>query len=188
DAEATCVEKGLVLPGDAVDHATEADGIVRPAPSLARQLEPYGDGLIDVREFVGLDIAPGQPSAGEEAQVRGELLLQVEADPGAAAIVAHRGNVRGLPRQLCQPYGILEATHASASQEAGDCELAGLPSKLITPLDLADPLHLLEPGVQLGTVGHDREIEQAGAQRPAALVPFRCRVGGEPHGIGGVVE
>jgi hypothetical protein len=61
-------------------------------------------------------------------------------------------------------------------------------------LDFPDQLELMEAGVEINTVGAVpagrgfRQIEEAAAQRPAALVPLRgCAIGVSPA-IGGVVE
>jgi hypothetical protein len=65
----------------------------------------------------------------------------------------------------------LEAAHPSAGEKSGDRDFAGLSPQIVASLDFANPLELMELRVQVRGVRDYREIEQAAAQRPRALVP-----------------
>jgi hypothetical protein len=57
DAEASGVEESLMLPRDTADHASDANRIIWPAPSLARQDKAGGQSFIDIGELVGFEPA-----------------------------------------------------------------------------------------------------------------------------------
>ena len=104
DAEPTGVEEGLVFAGNAVDHAGEAERVVRPAPLLAGERQPRRDGAVDVGELIGLDITIGPPGAGEDAKLFVDLLLKVGTDPAAAFVLTNRRDVGGAAGQR-RPIG-----------------------------------------------------------------------------------
>src|SRR5665213_1442760 len=58
DAEAPGGEILLELARDAVDDAGHGHGVVRPAPALAAQRHPDGQGAVDIGELVGFDRPP----------------------------------------------------------------------------------------------------------------------------------
>ena len=66
--------------------------------------------------------------------------------------------------------------------------------QLVPFLDLSHQLELMEAGVEINAVGTDpagwgfRQVEEAAAQRPAALIPLGCRAVGVSPAVGGVVE
>ena len=64
DAETAVIEKFLVDFGNAVDDTGKADGVVRPTPLLAVERKSCRCSVVDIGEFVGLDIAV-QPSRRE---------------------------------------------------------------------------------------------------------------------------
>ena len=139
--------------GDAVDHAGDADGVVRPSPVLAANRNTGGNGAVDVGEIPRLDVAVGPAGAREHADGLRDLLLDIEADTGATLIFAHQrkretGIGAGCLRQVDR---ILEASGVTAAEEAGDLDLAGLSPQLVPFLDFADQLKLLEGRVE--TIG-----------------------------------
>ena len=58
----------------------------------------------------------------------------------------------------------------------------------IATFDFTDQLKLLECRIEIGAVGHDREIEHARAHGPVALIPFAGRAIRIAPSIGGIVE
>ncbi len=73
----------------------KAERVVRPAPLLAGEREAGRDGPVDVGKLIGLDIAIGPPGAGEDAELFGDLLLEIGADPAAAFVLTNRRDVGG---------------------------------------------------------------------------------------------
>ena len=122
------------------------------------------------------------------------MLLQVDADTGAAGIAPHGGDVGGLAGDLGERDGVLESSRPAAVEKAGDLELAGLAPQLVALLDFRDHRELLEGRVEdaaVGTVaagGSRREVEYAAAQGPGALVPLGGRAVGVAPGVAGIVE
>ncbi len=75
DAEATGGEKFLMDFGNAVQDASETEGVVGPAPELAFEAETEGGGAVYVAEDPGFVVAVAPAETGENADVFGELLL-----------------------------------------------------------------------------------------------------------------
>src|SRR4029077_5008070 len=125
----------------------------------------------------GLDVAVGPAGAEKHADAVVELLFEVEADAGAAHIGTHCIDVGRLSGCLRERDGVGEIAGASAAQEAGDLDLAGLAPEFVAFLDLADELELLESwieriGARADASGRrDGEVEHAATQRPAAGIP-----------------
>ena len=94
DAGAAGVEIGLMYAGNAVDDAADADGVVRPAPLLAIDGYAAGRGAVGIGEVPGLDGAISPAAARKHAERLGDLLLQIDADAGAAVVVvAHQPGI-----------------------------------------------------------------------------------------------
>src|SRR4029077_10221366 len=184
DAQAAGVEKRLVHAGDVVDHAGDANGVVRPAPVLAVDRDAAGDRPVDVGEVPRLDIAVGPAGAGEHRDRVRDLLLQVHADARAAGIASHCGDVGGLTGDLSERDGVLESSRPATVEETGDLELPGLAPQFVALLDFRDQRVLLKGRVEdaaVGTAaagGSRRQVENAGAPGPRALVPFGGRTVG----------
>ena len=66
-----------------------------------------GHGAIDVGIGFRLDVAAGKTGAGEQAEIGGDFLLEIDAQAGAAAILAHRGDVGRPAGDLGQGNGVL---------------------------------------------------------------------------------
>ena len=81
DAKPSGVEEGLVHAGNAVDHAGEAEGVVGPAPRFAGERQSSRYRAVDVGELIGFDIAVGGTGSGENAELFGDLLLEVKTQP-----------------------------------------------------------------------------------------------------------
>ena len=79
-------------------------------------------------------------------------------------------------------------SHAAPGEETGDGDLARMAPQIVAALDFADPLKLRERWIEIGAVGHDREIEQAAAQGPISLIPFGGGAICIAPSLGGVVE
>ena len=60
--------------------------------------------------------------------------------------------------------------------------------QIVAALDFADPLELAECRIEFEAVGDDREIEQAAAQGPVALIPFGGGAVRIAPGVGGIIE
>ena len=178
----------LVNTGDAVDDAGNGEGVVRFAPPLAVQRQTARNGPVDIAELVRLNLAISETGPQEGAQVRGDLLLDVDAQSAPAAILANQGGAGRRGGGLAERDRVSESPHASAAQEAGKPDRAVLSADPVTPLDLFDELELTKPWVQLGAVGHLGKIEGAGSQRPVPLVPLGGGADGVAPGVGGVVE
>ena len=195
DAEAAEVEEFLVDAFDAVDHAGDADPVVGPAPLRAGDRYAHLHRCVDVGEVPRLDSAVGPPCAHEDAEVFCHLLLDIEAYARLGVImVAHQGDVGGLPRQQGQRVRVLEEARAADGEEARHLDLAGLAPQIVAFLDLGDIFKLLEGGIEtvgeraVAASGRRRQVEHAGAQRPAPGVPLRgCAVSIAP-GVARIVE
>ena len=77
---------------------------------------------------------------------------------------------------------------AAARDIAGDADFSRLFPEHMPVLDFADPLELAEPRIQIGAARHNREIEEAGAQRPIVLVPFEGGSVIVSPGVAGIIE
>ena len=194
DSQASGVEKLLVDAGDAVDRGGNAESVMGPPPWLAEERNPSGYGAVNVSKIPRLHAAVGPAGTGEHANVLGNLLLQVDAHARPAPVDAHRVDIGGLSGDLGDRNRIREFARPPTAEKARNLELAGLSPQLVPFLDFPDQLELMEAGVEINTVGAVpagrgfRQIEEAAAQRPAALVPLRgCAIGVSPA-IGGVVE
>src|SRR5262249_11090765 len=143
-----------------------------------------GDRPVDVGKVPRLDVAIGPAGAGEDPDRVRDLLLQVHANTRAAGISSHRGDVGGLTGDLSERDGVLESSRPAAVEEAGDLELAGLAPQFVALLDFREQRVLLKGRVEdaaVGTVaagGTCRQVEDAGAQGPGALVPLGGRTVG----------
>jgi hypothetical protein len=121
-------------------------------------------------------------------------LFQVHADTRAAGIASHRYDVGGLTGDLGERDGVLESSRPAAVDEAGHLELAGLAPQFVALLDFREHRVLLEgrvEGAAMGTAaarGSLRQVEDAGAQRPGALVPLGGRSVGVAPAVAGIVE
>ena len=188
DAQSAGIEKGLMHAGNAVDDAGKADRIVRPAPLLAVERNAAGNGAVDIGEFVRLDVAVGPAGADESAEIGRDFLLDIHADAAAALILADGGDIGRAAGDRSQCDRVLESSHAAAGEETGDCDLARMAPQIVAALDFADPLDLRECRIEFGVVRDDREIEQAAAQGPVALVPLGGGAVGIAPGVGGIIE
>src|SRR5580692_6378364 len=88
DAEAAEIQILLALRGDAVVQEYDPEGIAGPIPMRPFEGSADLDGAVDVRELEDLDVALRLPHAGEQAEVIGHRLLEVEASADAAAVLA----------------------------------------------------------------------------------------------------
>src|SRR3954462_10950402 len=104
-------------------------------------------------------------------------------DAATAVIVANGCDIGRTPDDLCQFEGVIESSHAGAAEESRDEDTAGLAPQLMRMFDFPDPLEFLECGIELRVVWSDRHIEQATANGPVTLIPFRCRSIGEAKGV-----
>jgi len=82
---------------DAVEDTCDADRVVWSTPSVAFERESARQRLIHVGEGRRFDIAVAMPARNEQAEVRGKLLLDVQADAGAGGIPAHCRMLAGPP-------------------------------------------------------------------------------------------
>src|SRR6478672_11880267 len=161
---------------DVVDDTGNSDGIVRPTPVLAVDRDAACDRAVDVGKVPRLDLAVGPAGAGKHPDRVRDLLFQVDADTGAAGIASHRRDVGGLAGDLGERDSVLKFSCPSAVEEAGDLELAGLTPQLIALLEFGDQRVLLKRRVEDAAVravtasGSRRQVEDAGAQGPRALV------------------
>jgi hypothetical protein len=80
DAEATGGEEVLVDFGDAVQGSGKADGVVGPTPVFAFDAEAERGSAVNVTEDPGFVVPVAPAKAGEDADVLGDLLLEVEAE------------------------------------------------------------------------------------------------------------
>src|ERR1700728_112670 len=194
DAEAAGVEERLVDAGNAVDDAGDPDRVVRPAPLLAGDRHPSRYGAVDVGEIPRLDIAVRPSRAHEHADRVAHLLLEVHAHARPAGVGPHGVDVGGQGGRLRERERIRECSRPAAAEKTGDLELARLSPKFMSFLDFADQLELVECGIEIAAEGtysagrRCREIEDAAAQRPAALIPFGGRAIREAQGVGRIVE
>src|SRR5580704_10805210 len=120
DAEPPGVEEGLVYAGNAVDHTGEAEGVVGSAPLFAGERQSGRDRAVDVGELIGLDTSVGDTGAGEDAELVGDLLLEVKTEPAAAVVATDRCDFGGAAGHRGQSDGVGEAAHAAAGKESGD--------------------------------------------------------------------
>ncbi len=81
---------------------------------------------------------------------------------------------------------IVEAAHPAAGDEAVEHDAAGLAGDLVPALHLVVDLEFVE-AIELDAVRHDREIEQAAAHRPRAVIPFGGGAVGVAPGVGGII-
>ena len=93
DAKPTGIKKGLMHALNPIDRSGNANGIVGPAPSRAGQREPRRYGSVYVGKLIRFDIVGGESRASEEAKVRQNLLLDIEANPATTSIAADGRNV-----------------------------------------------------------------------------------------------
>ena len=162
----------LVMPLTIAGHRERVVGAV---PLRALQRQAGGHGAIDVGIGFRLDVAAGKAGAGEQAEIGGDFLLEIDAQAGAAAILAHRGDVGRPAGDLGQGDGVLVGAEAGAGEKAGERDLAGMAPQLVAPLDLAEPLELAEVRIEILAVRHRGQIEHAGAQRPCGPRTIRRR-------------
>ena len=78
------------------------------------------------REFVGLDVAVRPAGANEGAQIGRYLLFEIHADPAAALILAHGGDIGWTAGDLRQCNRIFVGPHAAAGEKPGHRDLAGM--------------------------------------------------------------
>ena len=96
--------------------------------------------------------------------------------------------------RLAERDGIGKVCGAATAEKAGDLDLAGLPPQLVPLLEFANHLELLEGRIEIETKGtvpvgrRYRQVEDAAANGPAALIPFRCRAIGVAPAVSRVVE
>src|SRR5262249_1819893 len=141
-----------------------------------------------------LDLAVGPAGAKKRADRLRQLLLDIEADAGAAPIGSHRIDVGGQARRLRQRHPVVEIAGAAPAQENRELDLAWLTPQRMSLLDFADQLKLLEGRIECAAARadaacrRDREIEHAATHCPAAGVPLRgCAIGVAPA-VAGIVE
>src|SRR5271167_1568395 len=91
NAQAAGVQISFARAGYAIVDGGQSNGIVAPMPARALQRKPRGQGTVNVRKLVGLDIAAGLAGANERAQIRGDLLLKTQAPAEAASVSSNRG-------------------------------------------------------------------------------------------------
>ena len=104
-------------------------------------------------------------------------MLDIHADAATALILADGSDIRRAARHRSQHNRILETPHAASTQEAGDRDLAGVTTQVVSTLDFADPLEFLERRIELNAGRDDREIEYPAAQGPVSVIPLRGGVG-----------
>src|SRR5579862_329662 len=188
NAKAAVVEISLVHTRNAVDYTGQPNRIVGPSPQLSVQREPCGNCAIDVGKLIRLDIAVGETGAHERADLVGDLLLDIDADSAPTGVLAHRRGARNRSRRRGQSDRVGITSHAAPAEKSSDSDFARLAPHLVTPLDFANPLKLIEGWIEFRTVGDDREIKYPAAHRPVTLVPFDSRPIGEAPGVGGIIE
>ena len=87
-------------------------------------------------------MAVGETRPGEQAQIRADLLLQIEADPGMAGVAFHAQDVR---RPSCRRLLIERrriGPHVRAAEIAGKLQGAGLTPQVKAALALGNGLKL----------------------------------------------
>ncbi len=157
-----------------------------PPRALHRQSQRQGS--VDVREFIRFHVALGLSETRKQPEVVGHLLFQVEADAGAAAVAADRGDVHCSARDLRHLHGIVQKSHAGVAVEHGHSDPPGKFTQLMAPLELDNGLKLMKPRIEMGAVGDGRHVEHARAHGPDTLIPLHRGAHGVPPGVGGVVE
>src|SRR5215475_11737184 len=144
--------------------------------------------MIDVGKGRRFDIAVGDAGTQEKAKVRGQLLLDVEADAGAGRKATYCRNVGGSTDDLRQLDRITKSTVVAACQESGEGDLAGLAPQFVAVLDFSEPLVLSKGRIEISAAWNNRHIEEAAADGPVALVPFDGRAVIVAPGVACVVE
>ena len=74
------VFSGIV--GNSADHPSQSEHIVFPTPTIALDLCPHGQGLVDVGEIVFAIGSVIHAGFGEHADAGGDLLLDIDAPAG----------------------------------------------------------------------------------------------------------
>src|SRR5690242_16810979 len=126
EAKPAGIEELLVHVGNVVDDSGEAKSIVRPAPLLALERQPGGDGAVDVGDVEWFDTAVGPASAHEDAKIGRYFLLDIHAQPAAALVFAHCCDIGWPASDLREIDRILEAAHVAPAEKSGNGDLAGM--------------------------------------------------------------
>src|SRR5215470_15035276 len=111
--------------------------------------------MIDVGKGGRFDIAIGDTGTQEQTEVRGKLLLNVEADAGAGGKAAYCRNIGGSNDDLRQLDCITKSAEVAAGQESGEGDLAGLAPQFVAVLDFGDPLMLSKGWIEIGAAWND---------------------------------
>src|SRR5581483_4855074 len=105
--------------------------------------------------------------------------FQPDARSQPGPITTHRGNIDCLPSLTSPLNCLIQQTHPPPTVEKREQHSPGTGAPLVTSLDFADPLELVETRLQAFTVRHIGQIEHPGAQCPGAPVTLGC----EPYRI-----
>src|SRR3979409_1658284 len=144
NAHTSGVEILLARGGDSVDDADPSEYIPRAAPTRSMQRQTRLNCPVDVGKLVGFHVAAGLARAREHPKIGRELLLQVDAHSEATAVATHRGGIRWSTRRLRKAHGFVKDSHAPATVEDGDHDLARPAAKLVTLLQLQLKLELVK--------------------------------------------
>src|SRR5262249_4470297 len=137
-------------------------------------------------KFIRLDIAVGPAEAAECAYIGHDLLLEIEVEADPALIAADIRHVRRAAELLGEHDRVVEAAHPAAGDETVEHDAAGLAEDLVGALHLVIDLEFVE-AIELDAVRHDREIEQAAAYRPGAVIPLGGGAISIAPGVGGII-
>src|SRR5258706_8360244 len=148
NAEPAGVQVTFARGGNAVVDRGKTQGVAGAMPAGPLQRESRGHSPVDIREFIRLHIADGFAEARKEAQVPGQLLLDIEARTGATAVPAHRSDVdRSGARG--EPHGVIEESHPAAAVEDGERYSAGEGGDCVAPLQFDEDLKFVKAWVAM---------------------------------------
>src|SRR6516165_8992503 len=117
NSQAPVIEKFLVYFRNTIDDAGKAERVVGPMPLRALKRKASRDGAVHIGIFIGLDITVGQAGAHKGAEVGRDFLFDIHTYATPTSVFAHSSNVSGRTGRLCQIDRVLEAAHASATEE-----------------------------------------------------------------------
>src|SRR5262249_2681734 len=141
----------------------------------AFEREPCRYRLIDIGESCRFDLTVGDAGSHEQAEVRRNLLLDVEADTSADRNAPHGRNVGRSADHLRQLDCLAKAAEAPVDQDACNGDLARLAPQLVAVFYFSNPLLLSKGRIEISAAWNDGQIEEAAADRPVALIPFHGR-------------
>src|SRR4029077_15300803 len=128
-------QEAAIVAGQEIAQTGYAHDVVLPFPEAAVQYDAAADRDVDLRERPGLGFAVAPAIAGEHADVRCDLLLDIQAE----AVLLCAGAAGG--RDVRGPVGedgFPESAGPGSIQEAQHAQGAGVPPEFVPLLALYD--------------------------------------------------